>query len=167
MLNSLFRDSWADGVQLVSFPLEVIGLLLAWIEVRRPRVAARITELLIEIGRTGRFFYTNRDIEPLALRLFTLFHLVVLVAFWLSLLVVDWHLPADPLPRLAVLIIALALPVTSASVLLRLTAGVLGVLSRFSGGRALGALGFLLACVGVLGEAYQVVSLAVQQYQPA
>jgi hypothetical protein len=160
MLSEVFRSSWANAVQLGALPLSVLGVLLTWIEVRKPVLAARITNLLLEAGRIR---FPGRPVQGtgiVALQLFTLVHVVAFVAFWVWFLAIGASaLPSAPLGRVAWVLVALVFPVGMAFLFVRVIAMVLRVLSSYSRGRPLGALGLLLAVVGIIAEVYQVATI--------
>jgi fatty acid desaturase len=158
-MHGLLRQAWADNIQVGAVPLEVVGLVLAWIEVRNPPLAARITRLLVRTGQVRYFGYPREGGDPVAVRIFTVLHAIALVAFWAWFLTGHWQLPVNRVVGLVELLIALVFPIAAASLLLRGLAYVLTALTRFSGGRALGAFGLVLATLGMLGSAYQVATL--------
>lgn len=159
-MTSILRESWSNAVQIGALPLTVLGVVMAWIEVRRPPLAARVTSVLLEMGRIRFGGLPVQGTGKMALRLFTLVHATVLVAFWVWFVLVGAAaLRTSPFHRLAWGVVALVLPVGAAFLFVRAISWLLRGLASFCRGRAFGAMGLLLAVIGLMAELYQVAVL--------
>lgn len=156
----MFQQAWANAVQLISLPLEILGLLLAWTEVMRPVRAQRITEVLLALGRIRFPAEGIGSVGRLAWRLFIAIELALMAIAWLLVFsFVENLVPArTPLRVLSVLGLAIG-PIVGSILLFRSVAWSLTRLDVVSNGRPLGAFGLLLAAVGTAGEVYQVAVL--------
>ena len=168
-----FNPSTAATLQYISFPLEVIGLTLALIEVRFPTTAARMTRTVERLAqpvdelRHGRptgagEMEIERALGTLLQRVLTVGFVVLFGYFAIRTLVdaMTGALAADWLVgtfiTLIVTSIITAVGLTLFSVIVYFTViGGSDFARRFVAGRAIGTLGILIAGCGVLLEGYQ------------
>lgn len=170
-MTSIFNETIAARLQYVTFPLELIGLALALIEVRFPTTAAWLTRQIgrlaspIEALRSGQSGSDSVMERSLAVMLSRMIRagFYVLTAIYLARLV--YRLLADGAHAAAMLgllvsYVVSAIVMTVALVLVGLTVFFIVVggsdfAQRFVAGRAIGTLGILIAGLGLLGELYQ------------
>ena len=165
-----FNECWAATVQKYSLGLEALGLLLAFIELKEPGKARAIEDWLDGIPRE---IERIRDLvldfiigESLLVKVGTylVYGVVLLITltailasaggpifqyreFWTAIITGVKIVAISGGVVLAVLILVSALNNT------------IHFLDDYSDGRALGALGVVLALTGVIGEVYQVITL--------
>lgn len=176
-MESFLDVATAARLQYVTFPLELIGLALALIEVRFPKLADRITRQIehlstpideLRSGGSGDNSVMERSLGTLLSRMLKA-GFYIWTAVYLAQLV--YHLPArglDPNWLLGMLIgyVFTAIVMIIALVILGLTIFFLVVggsdfARRFVAGRAIGTLGILIAGLGLLGELYQLLTQLV------
>lgn len=185
--STVFNDQAAVVVQLASLPLEVAGLTLAFIEVRKPSVADAIEAGIDHAAgwceQMIRRFAPRDGTGPLALAFMALVAMGFAIAagrfllwaggyiwerekpWWdppvfdyvVSLVSYATIVPLFLLAVIASMWLALALALLS----LRTISLVLRGLDRYAHGRALGAFGLILASMGLVGEMYQVLTIVV------
>ena len=174
-----FSDNVAFTLQYFTFPLELIGLTLATIEVRYPGKARAIAQYITDRVTSAQLdeqafaishpriwklmLMDNSDLGfsiPIRLQLIGLgfsgiFFLGIISMGILSmahgekLIATDLYLMVGNLAFGGGIVLGFILP------LLMSAYGVLFFVDRFVEGRAVGTLGIILAGFGVLGEAYQ------------
>lgn len=176
-METFFNETVAAGLQYVTFPLELIGLTLALIEVRFPRLAARLTQQIERLSAPMRDLQSDqsssesmmeRSLGLLLSRLLR-FGYYILTAIYVLKMIYDL-LERGPesnwLVGLLISYIIAGVVMTIALLVLGLTMYFLVVggsefARRFVAGRAIGTLGILIAGVGLLGELYQVLTQIV------
>lgn len=176
-MDLVFNESLSARLQYFTLPLEMIGLALALIEIRFPAAAAFLTQQIerlampMEALRSGESrpeSLMERSLATLLARILkvglgvlTLIYgvrgLYGLISRWPEL---SWLVGFG----IGYLISAVALTITL--VLIGVTTFFLVVggtdfAQRFVAGRAVGTLGILIACLGLLGELYQFVTQLV------
>jgi len=156
ILTSFLRESWADVVQLVSLPLELLGLSLAWIEVIYPLKAREICKVMEALGRITFPPAVISPIQKLAWRLFIIIELALMALSWLTLFCLIERFEPRSISFFGFVFGLLVGPIIGSFICFRLVSWLLNVLSDFSEGRALGTFGLILAALGVLCEVYQV-----------
>jgi hypothetical protein len=142
--------------------LEIIGITLAYIEIRYKPLATRIeAKILAEEGRIKDFAYKLLE-NKLFVVLVTLFIIVIffieipfLVGFFNKVIPKDWdHVKSIVLwSTLPVIILFLG------GIGVALLGDFVGWLNRFSHGHAIGALGVVVTFLGLVGETYQVLTI--------
>lgn len=157
MIDAL-SQVWASRIQIVSLPFTVIGVLLAWIEVRHPDLAARLSAAITAMGDiTGSGL---PSLEPMAIRWFPRMLVSALVLFHLWFIWVGWGtVPQERGLRVLWVLAVIVAPIILADLFTRLLRTMMRRLHSMSNGRGLGALGLILAVVGLSGELYQVAVL--------
>ena len=173
-MNKFFDPVIAGHLQLVTFPLEVIGVALALIEVRFPRATAWLTQRIerlatpmeeLRAGRSGRGSLTERSLAAFLTRVLRA-GLALLSGLFLGRLA--WLLFGPE--SYETWLFGFLLSYLVSTVVMTVTLVLLGVttfffvvgssdfVNRFVAGRAIGTLGILIASIGLLGELYQLMS---------
>ena len=164
------------GLQLASLLITVCGLLIAYVEVIRPRTADQIESVLFDLASI-RYPPVGQGVRPaLAWRLFIAIEVAAMLGTWVYLLAgpgLDqflWLRQAARGTRLGLLWALLAvsllfaltvLPIVVPMLLLNGLAGAIRLLNRVSGGRGLGIVGLLIAVLAVLVGAVQTVVMSI------
>lgn len=176
-MEVLFNESFAARLQYVTFPLELIGITLALIEVRFPRAAAYLTGQIerlsmpiqeMRAGEVGAESLMERSLATLLSRVVKA-GLYVLTAIYVVQLI---YLAVVRWPEMGWLVgfgagfLVTVIAATVALIILGLTLFFLVVggsdfAQRFVAGRAIGTLGILIAGLGLLGELYQFLTQLV------
>ncbi|XOV89734.1 MAG: hypothetical protein ACFHX7_07580 [Pseudomonadota bacterium] len=174
-MSSMFDPDVAAALQYVTLPLELIGLLLALIEVRFPRAAASLTRQIARLAapmealRSDEPFDRTAPIErSLGLLLrrvihagFLLLTLFFLLQMGIGLLQgeagVGWLL-GFLIGYLIAGIIMTVMLVVVCVVTYFLVISSSDFAQRFVAGHAIGTLGILIAGLGLLGEVYQLLT---------
>ena len=167
---TFFSNEIASMLQYFTFPLEVVGLTLATIEMRFPVMASRINGYFLEEGSYQEAMSKNSilgallqpEVPPVGpLRNLTRSQMRALGITMVGTIVGIFLLTAFFMVRqghylpafITVVALPMMIPVTY------ITVGISHRLYRFVNtwvpGRTVGTLGISLASVGVLGEAYQ------------
>jgi hypothetical protein len=144
--------------------LEIVGISLAYIEIRYKNLANRIeSKILLEENRIKNLAY--RLIEnKLFVSLVTIFITVIffieipyMVGFFDRIIPLEWT-------HIKVTIIWLTLPIIFLFVIglgFILLGDFISWLNEFSNGHAIGALGVVVTGMGLLGDAYQSITILV------
>lgn len=176
-MESFFNETIAAGLQYVTFPLELIGLALALIEVRFPEVAAYLTRRIewlsvpmqeLRSGQSGNETTFERSLGALLSRLLkTGFY--ILTAIYSAKLIYQL-LNHGPEPGW---LVGMLFSYVTSGIIMTVALVVLGLATfflvvggsdfarRFVAGRAIGTLGILIAGLGLLGELYQFLTQLV------
>jgi hypothetical protein len=162
---AFFNNEAAYVLQYVTFPLEVIGLTLATIEVRFPSLAVRISAFIKgeweELSR-----YPDRPVRGSG------WYWLKLVGYWLkrpdtgllvvmvSLVLVFLLLTLLASMPIGINVVVVAIPITE--VALRVLPIIVicmavWISATWVEDRAVGTMGIVIAGLGVLGEAYQFI----------
>lgn len=144
--------------------LEIIGITLAYIEIRYKPLANRIeTKILYEENRIKDFAYKLLE-NKFFLTLITIFIIVVFfieIPYMAGLF--DRIVPPD-WDNVKVTVIWLTFPVIIlflTSICLILLGDFVAWLNHFSNGHAIGALGVVVTGLGLVGETYQVLHILI------
>jgi hypothetical protein len=176
-METLFNQAIADSLQYVTFPLELIGLSLALIEVRFPKVAANLTRQIerlsapiqeLRTGQSGSESLIERSLGVLLSRLIKtgLYSLTAIYSIKLIYQLFSRTAEMNWLIGMLLSYVVWAIVMTVALVLLGLLMFFLVVggsefSRRFVAGRAIGTLGILIAGLGLFGELYQLLTQIV------
>ncbi len=154
-----FNETWAARIQYFTLPLEVVGFTLTSIEVLFPELADRIERLVDKLGKSSNSFhdklrrYYGKPAE-MALPVFPLILLTLMVYPFFSRW---WGMYPQFKTAIYMFIVFGALYLTYwISFFL---GKLIDVLNKVTSGRALGTLGLVLAFLGLLGEAYQYITM--------
>ena len=177
-METFFNETVAAGLQYVTFPLELIGLTLALIEVRFPRLAAYLTQQIEHLSAPMRDLRSDQaNNESMMERsLGLLLSRVLRTGFYILTAIYTAKLIYQLLDRgpetswligLLISYIISGVIVTVALLVLGLTMYFLVVggsdfARRFVAGRAIGTLGILIAGIGLLGELYQLLTQIIR-----
>jgi|GEM_PF-1365928 len=177
-METLFNETVAAGLQYVTFPLELIGLTLALIEVRFPRVAEQLTQQIerlsaplrdLRSGQSGSESMMERSLGLLLSRLLWTGYLILTAVYVAKLIyqLIDRGPETSWLLGLLISYIVTGIIMTIALLVLGLTMYFLVVggsdfARRFVAGRAIGTLGILIAGIGLLGELYQLLTQIIR-----
>ena len=176
-MEYFFNEAVAARLQYLTFPLELIGLTLALIEIRFPKAAEYLTRQIERLampmetmrsGEVGAESLMQRSLGTLLKRvlntgigLWTLFYLLQgiygLFTRWPEF---GWLIGFG----IGYLISTIALTVTLVAIGITTYFVVVGgtdFAQRFVAGRAIGTLGILIAGLGLLGELYQLITQLV------
>ena len=159
-----FNDTFSEYVQFVSMALEVIGITLAYTEIRYKPLADRIeAKIMREESRIKNFVYTLIE-NKVFVTLVTLFITVVffieipyMVGFFDRIVPPEWS-------HIKSLILWFTIPIMvlfAMGISIVLLGDFVGWLNRFSNGHAIGALGVVVTSAGLAGDTYQVVTILV------
>jgi len=174
VLNAIFKGDTADVVQLISLPLEVLGFALAMLEILFKPHAARIEGCIDRFGIKSRSLMAPVSrivligiavllgVTGASLGTLGLLHALFRPVSDRSLSYPAWMAAHELLLRVpSVVVMAFALWGSLMLLLLVLWTAhkTIDGLNALSGGHALGTLGLILACLGVSGELYQVITM--------
>lgn len=159
-----FREDSATLLQHVAVPIEFLGLALALIEGARPDWARAFEEWFNHVQNSDiskRYLYRATIISIVA----GIFATLICVFLWLALMFYLWNGPLRYHPSISAVFGAITL------LCILVTGCYLGGMApqllwaefltfrKMSNGRALGAIGLLLASVGFSTEIYQVLTM--------
>jgi hypothetical protein len=144
--------------------LEIIGITLAYIEIRYKPLANRIEmKILYEENRIKDFAYKLLD-NKLFITLLTIFIVVVffieipyMVGFYDRVIPPGWENVKNTVIWLTFPVIILFI----ACICIIMLGDFVGWLNRFSHGHAIGALGVVVTGLGLAGETYQVLTILI------
>ena len=176
-METFFSETIAAYLQYVTFPLELIGLSLALIEVRFPEVAANLTRQIerlsvpmqeLRSGQSGSESLIERSLGALLSRLIKTGFYILTAIYSINLIYQLFSREPEPgwLAGMLFSYVIWAITMTVSLVLLGLAIFFLVVggsefARRFVAGRAIGTLGILIAGLGLLGELYQLLTQIV------
>lgn len=177
-METFFNETVAAGLQYVTFPLELIGLTLALIEVRFPRLAAYLTQQIEQLSAPMRDLRSDqsssesimeRSLGLLLSRVLRTGY-YILTAIYTAKLIYQLLVRGPETSWLIGLLISYIISgviMTIALLVLGLTMYFLVVggsdfARRFVAGRAIGTLGVLIAGIGLLGELYQLLTQIIR-----
>ena len=145
-----FSNEIASTLQYFTFPLEVIGLTLAAIEVRFPKLAARMHQYLVQDQQE-----IQKQFDYGFLKTLKTSYLVQITLILYLLAVLTFAYFEDNLIGGLVLAVAplILIPFLSFGSTLMLRAYIF--LTNWVPERSVGTLGLIVAGFGILGEAYQ------------
>lgn len=157
-----FNESASDYIQFVSMFLEIIGITLAYIEIRYKPLANKIEAKILYEETRIRNFASKLNENKLFVALATIFFVFIffidipyLVGFFDRIVPEKWTSTLVWIIRCTVPIIVFFV----AGVCFVLFSDFVAWLNRFSNGHAIGALGVVVTFLGLLGETYQVVTI--------
>jgi len=173
-MGTFFNEAVAASLQYVTFPLELIGLTLALIEVRFPKSAAYLTRQIERLSapmqelrsdRPGSESMMERSLGVLLSRMLKTGY-YILTAIYIAKLIYQllsrgpeagWLLGLFISYVISGVIMTIALLVLGLTIFF-LVVGGSDFARRFVAGRAIGTLGILIAGIGLLGELYQLLT---------
>ena len=165
IIVKFFNETTSDYIQFISMGLEIIGITLAYIEIRYKPLANRIESKIMREESRIRNFATKLIENKLFVTLATIFFVFVfffdvpyLVGFfdrivpekWSHILI--WGIRAT-LPFIVLFITGIGVVVFGDFV---------SWLNEFSNGHAIGALGVVVTFLGLVGETYQVITILIR-----
>ncbi len=159
-----FNETASQYLQFISMVFEVVGITLAYIEIRYKPLANKIEgKILAEESRIKDFAYKLIE-NKLSVTLITVFITIVffieipyLVGFFDRIIPNDWK-------NTEAIIIWATLPIVIMFVVLIgliLMGDFVSWLNHFSEGHAIGALGVVVTFLGLLGDTYQAITIIV------
>ena len=167
-METFFNESVAASLQYFTFPLELIGVTLALIELRFPKTAAYLTRQIerasmpLQALRSGSDAMIERSLATLLTRLLTLGYVILSAIYAVTIIsrLIDRGFEPEWLIGVFINYLVVAVILTVALVILGLTLffvviGGSDFARRFVAGRAIGTLGIIIAGLGLLGELYQ------------
>ena len=157
-----FNETASNYIQFISMFLEMLGITLAYIEIRYKPLANQIEGWILhkehDIKRVGERLLNNKLFSSLI----TIFIMLVffievpyLVGFFDRIVPADWN-------DVKVAVIWFTAPFLMLFVLgvaFILLCDFVGWLNHFSNGHAIGALGVVVTFLGLVGETYQVLTI--------
>lgn len=163
---SLFNETASNYVQFISMVFEVVGITLAYIEIRYKPLANRIeTKILMEESRIKAFAYKLIE-NRMSVALISVFITMVffieipyLVGFYDRIIPDNWK-------YLEATVVWSTFPVIFMFVgliIAILMGDFVAWLNRFSEGHAIGALGVVVTFVGLIGDSYQALTIIVNR----
>lgn len=177
-METLFNETVAAGLQYVTFPLELIGLTLALIEVRFPALAANLTQKIEQLSapirdlrsdQSGSESLMERSLGLLLSRVLWAGYFVLTAIYTAKLTYQLFERGSETSGLMGLLIsyVVSGVIMTIALLILGLTMYFLVVggsdfARRFVAGRAIGTLGILIAGIGLLGELYQLLTQIIR-----
>lgn len=179
-MASILNQAAAETLQYISFPLEVIGLALAMIEVRFPQTAQRMTQLFVKLaeplsqvretgGDTTLMAHNLGALLSMLIRLALTGLFIVLVLRFVTTLAHSLFTgqasgevilvnAVSTFVSLIVLSVLFSVAISIAVIsMFFVVTGASDFSQRFVQGRAVGTMGILIAGLGVLGEGYQLI----------
>lgn len=158
-MEAFFNEIWADRLQYITIWLEVVGFILTFIEVLFPKFADEIEKTIDDMSAVFDNLSDTVKLWGWIGYFFLPILLVVGLIIGLIFQSLSGTLP-KLYPKLYAILGALLITIVVLSVVLLKSASMLiRLLNRLSNGRALGSLGLILAFLGVLGEAYQYITM--------
>jgi hypothetical protein len=159
-----FNETASNYIQFISMVFEVVGITLAYIEIRYKPLANKIeTKLVNEEGRIKEFAYKLLE-NKLSVTLITLFITMVffieipyLVGFYDRIIPESWKQVEATVVWSTFPIIFLFIGL----ILSVLMGDFVSWLNRFSKGHAIGALGVVVTFLGLLGDSYQALTIII------
>tara|TARA_B100000315_G_scaffold185806_1_gene174990 strand:- start:20768 stop:21280 length:513 start_codon:yes stop_codon:yes gene_type:complete len=167
-MDGIFSNELSNTLQMFTFPLEVIGLTLAAVEVRFPELAARLAgyvsreaKSMTPIGQLEMWNAQRRktsSLSPIREKMnlyllpvisYTRFMPIALGLTFVGMIIIS-ILNADFHGLLMMSLLMLVVICYGSLIYFA---------DRFVEGRAVGTLGIIIAGLGVLGEAYQFTAL--------
>ncbi|MDH5599483.1 MAG: hypothetical protein OEY34_10185 [Cyclobacteriaceae bacterium] len=161
---TFFNDTVSDIFQFITINLELVGLTLAFIEIKLPNTANKIERGMFTAETKVRNFGEQMISHKMFSSLITL---CIFVGFFFEIPAAagffDEVFPPNVLKFMDYLlyfsIVVTLLVLIGFGVIL--FGEFMAALNRFSNGKAIGALGVLLASLGLVGEIYQVINILV------
>ena len=161
---TFFNETASQYIQFISMVFEVVGITLAYIEIRYKPFANKIeAKIQAEEGRVKDFAYMLLK-NKLSVALITVFITMVffieipyLAGFFDKIIPKDWK-------NIETAVIWLTFPIIVGFVGLTfaiLMGDFVSWLNEFSEGHAIGALGVVITFVGLLGDSYQAITILV------
>lgn len=162
-----FNQSASEYIQFISMFLEIIGISLAYIEIRYKPLANKIEErILTEETRIKNFAGTLLENKFFS-ALITIFVIIVFfigipyfVGFFDNIIPQEWE-------GVKVIALWITLPIIIlfvVSICFIALSDFVSWLNYFSNGHAIGALGVVVTFLGLLGETYQVITIFVSRW---
>ncbi|HCW07838.1 MAG TPA: hypothetical protein DGG95_10805 [Cytophagales bacterium] len=163
---SIFNETASNYIQFISMVFEVVGITLAYIEIRFKPLADRIeTRILNDESRIKAFAYKLIE-NKLSASLITVFITVIffveipyLVGFYDKVIPESWqNTEATVIWSTSPIIFLFVVLIWSV-----LMGDFVAWLNRFSNGHAIGALGVVVTMIGLLGDSYQAITILVNK----
>lgn len=155
LLKTVFLDSVADLIQEASLIVTIVGLSLAWCEIKAPRFADRMENFVDDL---------EHKMADMGLGIQQSMGFQILITVWLFFVflgIIPWALDAWNMHFLLWITFWGLTAMFSAVVGVHLLVDFIAFLNAFSNGHALGTIGIMLGFLGFLGEVYQVVAMTV------
>lgn len=163
---SIFNETASNYIQFISMVFEIVGITLAYIEIRFKPLAARIETRILNDERFVRAFAYKLIENKLSVSLITIFITVVffveipyLVGFYDKIIPEGWR-------NTEATVIWSTSPIIFLFVILIFTVlmgDFVSWLNRFSHGHAIGALGVVVTMLGLLGDSYQAITILIKR----
>lgn len=148
---NFFNESISDLLQHITLALELVGITLAFIEIKSPSTANKIEKAIRGIQKaTERASYqvTRSHVGQTFITIFIILLFVAIVPTIWGLFSLPWY---------AWVVIGVIGGIFGVIIGMHLMVDFINSLNTFSNGRAIGALGVCLASLGIAGEIYQII----------
>lgn len=159
---TFFNETASNYIQFISMFLEMVGITLAYIEIRyKPlanKIESRILQEEIRIKDFGYRLIKNKSFSSLITIFITVVFFIeipYMVGFFDRIIPADWN-------HVKIAVIWLTAPfiiLFLAGFLFILLCDFIAWLNHFSHGHAIGALGVVVTFLGLIGETYQVLTI--------
>ena len=149
----IFNDDISNILQYVSLFLEIIGITLAFIEIKSPKIARFLEESIHDFENHLKDLGSRIASNKITQNLVTVFIVLLLIAIIPAL----WGL--FELPSFVWIIFFFIGAVFLFIIGVFLLVAFIDSLNSFSNGRAIGSLGICLASLGLFGEIYQILNI--------
>lgn len=161
-----FNETASEYVQFASMIFEVVGITLAYIEIRYKPLAIRIeSKFQAEEGRVRD--YVNKLAESkLSVVLITIFitifffvEIPYLAGLYDKIIPSNWHFVEQWVIWVTVPVLVMFIALIGTI----LMGDFVSWLNRFSRGHAIGALGVVITAIGLMGDTYQAITILVNR----
>ncbi len=163
---TFFNETASNYIQFISMVFEIVGITLAYIEIRYKPLANKIElKLLADESRIKDFAFkllqNKFSVTLITVFIMTVFFIEIpyLVGFFDRIIPENWK-------NIEAVVIWLTFPIIFMFVvliLMILMGDFVSWLNRFSEGHAIGALGVVVTFLGLLGDTYQAMVILVNK----
>ncbi len=161
-----FNETASQYLQFVSMVFEIVGITLAYVEIRYKPLANKIEMKILAEESRIKDFATKLLENKLSVTLITVFVTMVffievpyLVGFFDRIIPQDWKHVETAVIWLTFPIIFLFIALIGSI----LMGDFVSWLNHFSEGHAIGALGVVITFLGLLGDTYQAITILVNK----
>ena len=163
---SLFNETASNYVQFISMVFEIVGITLAYIEIRYKSLANQI-EMRIQNDESRikefamRLLQNKFSVSLITVFIMTVFFIEIpyLVGFFDRIIPEHWR-------NIETVVVWLTFPIIFmfiGLIAMILMGDFVAWLNRFSEGHAIGALGVVVTFLGLLGDTYQAITILINK----
>jgi hypothetical protein len=163
---TFFSETVSNYIQFISMVFEIVGITLAYIEIRYKPLANKIEmKLLADESRIKEFAFrllqNKFSVTLITVFIMTVFFIEIpyLVGFFDRIIPQNWK-------KIETAIVWLTFPIIfmfAGLIVMILMGDFVAWLNRFSEGHAIGALGVVVTFLGLLGDTYQAITILVNK----